>query len=559
MSPARADFSAFPLVHYREGLTTNTYSLWAPWPFVEVTRTTESLTYGLHPLFSWYKNYDSHKSEFHLVWPLVQRDYEPIAFKAEDWRTLYIFPLYFSGHGTRDGETIRTRYLLPILYQGRQGPDRKHFILFPFIWYARDARLIWPLFPTRPQTFFALWPLYGDFRGYWNRDRIRFALWPIAVRSQKGHGDNALYVNSFLWPFFSVYSGKHYSGFRAWPLYSYVKKKDEFFRSYWLWPLGHHRTGLTSDGKTTQSMTVFFPLYANVTRGNTQWDLLFPFYGRIQTGKRTARGYLAAIYNVMEDQRTGLVERRLFWFLLRWRTLKESTQPARDGRAPPNTDTLGPTDSESANIASSDPATTPSSLFPEAAKRNRDSDLMTGFAFFPFYKKMSAPDKFRQFVAWPFFFRYRDRFREYDFNRTYLIPFYSSQERVWRDGAVSRSRFFLPFFRSSLRRDGQRHRHWLHLWWYDSVAGLDRNYAPLWTFYEKDSNPATGRKNIRVLKGLYEYDRQPGGWTRKSFNLLVFSTESTPERADTSLLWGLAGRHRRADDTHYRFLWLLKF
>jgi len=560
---ARADVSAFPLFHSQQGPTSATSSLWLPWPFFEVTRTTDSLTYGLHPLFSWYKNDVTLESDFHIVWPLIRRTFRASTFKADNWKVLYIFPLLYFGSGQRGDLKVVTRYLLPIYYQGRQGLGRHHFILFPFVWYARDARLIWPLFPSRPQTFIALWPLFGDFRGYWNRDRITFVAWPLFVRSRKGRGDDAIYLHSFAWPIFSIYAGKDISGFRLWPLFSYVKRKDQFFRSYWLWPLGHRRTGLTEDGKTTQSMTVFLPFYGNVKRGNAQWKLIFPFYGRIQAGKRTGRGYLLAIYNRMDDDRTGIVEHRLFWFLIRWRKLK-SPHPEYESRGEP-TDQISDTSMEnSPGMSEGDQDTTgtlaklETTLSSVGSEEDKRTSTETGWAFFPFYGKMSSPEKIRSFMVWPLYTHNWDREHGFVFDRRYFVPFYSSQERRWDDGTISRSRFFFPFFRSSVRRDGSQHRHWLHLWWYDQVDGLDRNYAPLWTFYEKNWNELTGRKEIRVMKALYQYDRRPSGWTRKAFNLLAFSTQSSPEKADTTLLWGLLGYHRRQQERKIQVLWLLR-
>lgn len=531
-----ADFSAFPLVHYRSGNTTDTMSLWAPWPFFQYTRTTDTLTVGIHPIMSWWKNYETGQSALHIVWPLVRRTYRPIAFKGENWKVLYLFPLLYFGRGERGDEASLTRYLLPIYYQGKRGRG-EHLIVFPFVWYARDARLIWPLFPQRPQTFFALWPFYGDFRGYWNRDRIVFFLWPLFVSSRKGTGDEAVHIDSLVWPLTGFYSGKKYSGIRLWPLFSHVKKKDAFLRMYWLWPLGHHRSGLTPDEKTTQTLTAFFPLYAHMRADNFEYDFLFPFYGNVKVGKRTSTGYMLAIYNTTENERTGIREHRLFWFLLRWKTTFPTQEPEPPPVAPPTDD---------------DTPSTPS-LFPVA----EETDPETGWALFPIYARFSSEVKKRMWILWPFYWYRWDRAREYEFERTYLVPFYSTQERRWGDGTISRSTFVVPFFKSSLRRDGKTHRHWLHLWWYDSVDGLDRNYAPLWTFYEKDANQATGAERVRVCKGLYEYDRFPDGREQSGYNFLIFNTRSSPESAETSLAWGLFGYKREAREKRFRLLWLI--
>ena len=571
---SRAATSAFPVFHQSDGETTGSFSLWAPWPFVEVTQTSNTLVYGLHPFISWWKNRESGQSALHLFWPLLRRTYRPTAFKGEDWKVFYLFPLLYWGEGRLDQEKAVSRYLLPIYYQGKQG-KHEHLIIFPFIWYARDARLIWPLFPTRPQTFAAFWPLYGDFRGWWNRDRIVFFLWPLFITSRKGVGSNAVRTHSFAWPFISFYQGKKYKGFRFWPLISTIKKRGEFHRMYWLWPLGHYRTGVTPDEKSTQTLTAFFPFYAAMSSPKIEYELVFPFYGRLNSGKRETRGYALAIYNTLEDQRRQSIEHRLLWFLIRWKSSLQGAETQPDNSKKPSgiegawdrssTRTLAraPDQATSATASgraipsnSETPGTSTLSLFPKDSEDDSDE---RGWAFFPFYSKYSSPKKERKWILWPFYWHRLDRATQFDFERTYVIPFYSSQERRWKDKAISSSSFVFPFYHSTTRRDGAMRTHALHLWWYDSVDGLDRNYAPLWTFYEKNWNEKTGAERKKILKGLYESEHQPGGEIRRSFNFLFFSAESSEKSSETSLFWGLFSRSRNVDQTSTRLFWVIKF
>jgi len=438
---------------------------------------------------------------------------------------------------------VYTRYLLPVFYQGRGSPGGEHFILFPFLWYARDARLIWPLFPKRPQTFVAFWPLFGDFRGYWNRDRILFLFWPLLVKSRKGRGAEAVYTESFLWPVFSRYRGGGVSGVRAWPLMSYVRKPGRFVRSYWLWPLGHYRTGLAPDGKSTQTLALFLPVYGQMETATLKYRVIFPFYGRVETGKRSSTGYLLAIYNVERNERAGTVERRFLWFVYRH---KKRIPPSAESPAPPE---AGP-----AAVRAGDSESTAA-----LAARAKDSPE-TGWAIFPFYGAMEGPRKRSGFVLWPFYQSRWDKAKEFEFKRRYLIPFYSRRERRWNDGTVIRSEFLLPFFRSGLRRNGSQESRWLHLWWYDRVDGMDRNYAPLWTFYERTFDAATGERRTRVLQRLFEREAGLEGWKRTEYNFLVVAGKSTPSEREFSLLGGFFGLQRGAQGQRQaRLLWLIKF
>jgi len=555
----RPEVNAFPLAHYQSGETTGTYSLWAPWPLFRIENTTESLTTALHPLFSWHKEHEGGRYDFHAVWPFLRRTYRPATFKGEQFKVFYLFPILYDGQGQVEGKPVSTRYLLPILYQGREGPHRHHFILFPFYWKARDARLIWPLFPQRPQTFYALWPIFGDFRGYWNRDRIQFLFWPLFVTSSKGRGKDQITIDSIVWPLTGFYSGKNVSGFRLWPLFSYVNKDDEWTRMYWLWPLGHHRTGLASDGRTTQSMTMFFPFYGHMRSAGFDYDLLFPFYGRLRSGKRTSTGYALAFYNTDHSERSGVIEHRLLWFVVRWRTRVEEPErekPTEETAAPKTADLevrpagRAPAEGDTAKGATSEGTS--------AGRKAGEKSPPTGWAVFPLYGSMKSDQSIRQFALWPLYSRKWDRAKEFEFDRHYFVPFYSSQERRWNDGALSRSSFIFPLFKSSLRRDGASHCHALHLWWYDSLDGLDRNYAPLWTIYENNSYARTGVRRWSLMKHLYETETRADGERRSAFNMLLFSGDFTPNHEKVSIAWGLLGYEREQSKRSLRLLWAFR-
>lgn len=588
--PATTTHSAFPLFHAQDGPTTQTRQVWAPWPLIESSETTQSLTFAIRPLFSWHEDRQTSETAMHILWPIIRRTYRPIAFKGEPWRVFRVFPVLYSGKGKNsDGEDVNLFYLFPILYFGSQGPYRNHAIIFPIYWYARDSTLIYPMFPSRPQTFEALFPLYGDFRGYWNRDRIRFILWPLFVWSEKGKGPNKVHIQSIVWPITGFYSGA-VSGFRLWPLFSYVSRDGEkpYTRAYWLWPLGHHRSGQAPDERTTHTLTVFFPFYAHLRSRPLNYDMVFPFYGQFNSGKRTTKGYALAFYNTEESRRTGVKEHRLFWFIIRWRTLldPEETDPippalesdrtetaAGDPRAPrPTAENIDPADeSELSQESAAQLAATSTAdeddddpgflgkLFVGSDDADtsaaRKPDPMLGWTFFPFYSRLENSQKLRSYVVWPIYSHNQDTEKQFVFERTYFVPFYSNQQRRWSDGSITHSSFFFPFFRDSGRRNGDETFNAFHLWWYDKLDGLDRNYAPLWTFYETRGNVRTGFEETRVLSRLYQRQTLADQTIYEGFNLLFFSTESSPQRAETSLFWGLFKTSREGAESKVSVLW----
>ncbi len=513
MLPGRAEAQLFPIYSHDESFVDpEEKETWVAWPLFRTARTSDTMTVALHPLFSWHINDSTGEKNTHVLWPIFTSRYSPRGKKGVDERRNVLLPIYYSRHETVKEKNVFDRFLLPFYFEGRQETGGRYFVVFPFLWYAWNARLTVPFFPPRTQTFAAVWPLFGDFRGYWNRKRIFFLLWPLYVYSTEGRGDDKMELYSVLWPLFGVYKGPKVSGFRIWPFYSRVKKEGEFDRSYFLWPLGHHRTGVISDDNaSTQTVTMFLPFYMKWRRPKVEFDMVFPFYGELRTKGRVSRGYALALFNQEWDYRKGTREDRLFWFLLRRKVpIKGWTE------------------------------------------QEVDPDATLGGGFFPFYVNTYNDKKVDRRIVWPFY-RYRwNKYPTYEFTREYFVPFYSYQKKTFANGNYNMSQFLFPFFNKNKSLTDEYNTKVFHLFWFSRSPGMARNWTPLWTVWEKHVNRRTGAKMIAWCQQLWRYERNASGAERKKFNFLFVDYESVKrpgeeEVGHTRLFWGLIGRHKDPD------------
>lgn len=508
--PELARAQAFPFYSRSEALgDPQDRETWAMWPFYSDERTTTTVSRGVHPLFNYWADSSNGHRDVDVLWPIYSYRFRPVRQNATDYERSYLFPFYYNRTETRFNRPEKDLFILPFWFQGSEGNTGQYFILFPIIWYANNARVEVPLFPKRAVTFGAIFPLAGDVRGYFNRDRITFFLWPLFVYSHDGHGQDYNAIYSFVWPITGLYKGPEVSGFRLWPLFATVRKKDEYTRSYWLWPLGHHRKGRISKTNADQEdVTLFLPFYANFKRPNIRLKTYFPFYGRLEVGDRVSEGYVLALYNRETNTRLGYREDRYLLFIVRRRVPLPGFEPD-----------------------------------PEKPKTTY------GGGVFPFYTRTQNPKRISKNIIWPFH-QYRvSRYDDYTFKRSYVVPFFSSQQKLFSDGRENHSKYVFPIFRTRKTLDDQVHKSYLHLFVYTYAAPMDRNWAPLWTYWEKEENLQTGRRTIRVLKEMSRYERDEDGNVQRRFNLPGidyhhFRSSDGETSGSTKLLWGAAERRR---------------
>jgi len=508
-----------------DGETTET---WVLYPFFQTRETTSTLVTGLAPLFSKIQKKTNSDRDTYILYPFILSRRREQTLNSTDYRRLYVVPLFFTRTEKQRNRKLYNTILIPFWYEGKQEKRGAYKILFPFFWYAENAKLAVPLFPPREQTFAALWPIIGDFRGYWNRDRIFFFLWPIYVHSSKGDGLDRNSTTSLIWPILGLHHGPRVHGLRIFPLFSYATKKDAegekgFHRSYWLWPLGHRRTGRISDSNAgKQDVTFFFPFYGKFRQPNIKLDFILPFYGKLHVGQRVSRGYFFALYNNEFNYRNGYREDRFLLFIFRKR------QPLKGYEQ-----TFG------------------------------DKDPRTGSAFLPFYSRFKNKTSTRQVILWPFFTYRYNQYTDYEHIRKFFVPFFVSLTKKYSDGRVRNDRFIFPFYRQRTSVDGERRTNYIHAFYYMSSDAIEYSYSPLWTWQETQQNLRTGEKTIRWFKNAVRWERRADGSLRQAINLFLISHKR--ERAasgeleswDSRVLGGLVGREKREDGSfRTRLLWI---
>lgn len=498
---------------------------WFPFPFVHWTRETDGGTMrGVHPFYTFWKDDAGEEWRSAILWPLVDSFYKPETKIWKERRVTTVFPIWFSGSGIKDGKPQWDRFLIPFYWQGEREGAGKYFILFPFIWHARDALLPMPLFPNRPQNITALWPLFGHFEGYFNRESIRFYLWPLFVRSidEEDDGGRRVVQTSFPWPFLSsIWGEEGIWGFRIWPLFAYVENPGYFERAYWLWPLGRYENELQHPDGSPHKLILFLPFYGKVRQPKVQFDLVFPFYGELRMKGRHARGYMLSMYSIDDNLRKGVRKHTLLWFLIRWR--ERIPIPPELQREEGGSSFMG--------------------------GGEKDEPQMGG-GFFPFYIRRYNNTSEYTAIVWPIFRKKLDRIPGGTFKRTYFTPIYSNQTTTYNDQeGIKRRLFFFPFYRERIDPDGSVFRNAPHLFPHTDVEPVDRNWSPVWSFWRQTIDGETGKRETRFLGPVWQADEDWLGVERKKLDLFVFSHETyrgtvRPKENHTRLLWGLLGHHR---------------
>ncbi len=492
------------------------------WPVYKDVETSTTLFKAVYPFYTRKLDKQTGEESVNVLWPLVRWKYEPEHWALKDRTALAVFPFWHSASAIdTEDKPVSHAFLIPFYWQGEQSGLRgepirgRYFVLFPFFWRAENARVLVPLFPPRPQNFTAALPFYGDFRGYWNRDRIQMILWPLFVKSEKTLDDGEkVTLRSFIWPIFGLYDAETVSGFRLWPLASRIKRPGEFTRGYWLWPLGQYRYEVDPDGGPPNTMTLFLPFYGKAHQPTFDYKMLFPFYGELKMKGRQSRGWAAAAYMEDDNLRQGIRHHRVLWFLIRW-TTRIPVDPQFRADDPMELQSPGP---------------------------------MEGGGVFPLYLRYSNEKRFRQTIAWPFYHRRFNEYRDYTFDRRLLLPFWGKQSKDWKDGERHEERSFLfPIKRHIERADGEQYTSAPHLLPYSEAEALDRNWAPLWTVWSHRFNPRTGEDHERWLWGAWRHDREVNGSETTKSDFLIWKSEKNVsvdglEESQLSILWGLLKR-----------------
>jgi len=345
---------------------------------------------------------------------------------------------------------------------------------------ASDTRVcdvVWPIgtfHRDREQSWWRLALAYGADNDVNRADSAwKAALFPLWFQGRTRQGED-------YWALFPIYGHLPHIllmddiDFTLFPLYLDYEVNG-VGREYWLWPVfsrqgetpGVSRTGVFPlYGKTEKKEAVhsyaFWPfwtqaVYSGERNPGSSW-MLFPLYGRVDRAKEQQRLVIPPFFSHAE---TDSAERwRMPWPFVE--TVKTPTSRKR--------------------------------------------------SYWPFYGDLARDDERRCYAAWPLFEHFTLTAGNRRTERTRFFPFYVN-ETVYakdEDGVEQEREHYTrcwPFYSRQEDGEGSRLRV-LELSLIRYSGGIERNWAPFWTFYEREDDGCEVSHD--ALWGLLQYRRTAG-------------------------------------------------
>lgn len=208
----------------------------------------------------------SGERNYWAVRPLVSNRYEPDG----DRLTYFLRPFGFAKDDAAERTSIAQ--LVPIARYAERELDSGFvewsLLVLPGIYWAskEDGRV--------QRAFF---PFGGVVERFFGFDRIRFALFPLWIRTER-HGRT---TDHFPFPFLSYSRGSGGTAWRVWPLVGKNSWEGRYLRRFFLWPFFHvQRNDLQRPPEEQQRAWFVWPLIGRATRGSAHvTTVLWPFFG----------------------------------------------------------------------------------------------------------------------------------------------------------------------------------------------------------------------------------------------------------------------------------------
>ena len=229
---------------------------------------------GIWPFFAYYATEE--QKEVEVLGPLFMwRE----AKQGTEWG---IRPfVYRTDHPSE--ELLRWEFLYPLAKHQRKEGDSK-FYLVPFSLSRDEVTSSRPEKRERNSSIVtAFWgrtdhgegyggffPIAGQFKERFSRDRIVFFLWPSYSRIE----DEGEITWRIPWPVISLIGGKA-RGLYIWPLWGYKKRADEYAKGFILWPFYVYKDE-DLDTDRPVSTRIYLPFYATVRSPGARSDMFIP-------------------------------------------------------------------------------------------------------------------------------------------------------------------------------------------------------------------------------------------------------------------------------------------
>lgn len=254
--------TAWPLLDYRADEQLDYHSLHLLGPLVKRESTGNGSVTALRPLF-YRQGDDGGTSSLDVVYPL------------------------WSYRTAPDNTRFNAIHLLSGDFGSRESGSSNRFHLFPFLFYGSGEE--------GSERYFGLFPFGGTIKGWFGRDAIHFALFPLYSRTyQQGRR-----TDNLLWPFFAQIRGEEEQGFKIWPLYGQSRKTGVYAKRFFLWPI------------------FFFEDNGLDTENPTSKRAAWPFYVSSESPQESYRSWLWPFFSRLENRPKAYTELSLLWPLVR--------------------------------------------------------------------------------------------------------------------------------------------------------------------------------------------------------------------------------------------------
>jgi hopanoid biosynthesis associated RND transporter like protein HpnN len=391
-------------------------------PYISFQQKEAQWQWALHPLFSYTSNEELEAKEFDLIYPVMTYD----RFSAE-----YRFQWFqlFSFSGGKDQQAVPTSRtaLFPIFFHQRSGNSNLNYT--------------------------AVLPFYGRIKDRFMRDEIRFALFPLYVRSRK----QGVVTDNWLYPIYHQRRGPSLRGWQFWPLAGQEHKGPTT------------KTNVVGEVETVGGHDRFFalwPLYFSQTTGlgaenPEKTTALLPLFSRQRSPQRDSTTYLWPLFTYTVDRAKKYREWDAPWPLVVFARGEGKTA-----------NRLWP-------------------LFSHVYNTN----LQSGFYLWPIYK----------------YNRFHSETLDRERIRIGLFLYSDLTEKSPDTNAALRRTDLWPLFTARRDRNGNERLQLLAPLepLLPNNKSVERNYSPVWALWRSEKNGQTGLSSRAILCNLYRYEVTP--------------------------------------------------
>lgn len=380
----------------------------------------------------------------------------------------------------------------------------------------------------------------------------------------------------YLWPLASSRDGRKQRNWRVlfWIGTDYDRDDPESKSRVWLFPLWFH--GRNSEGEAYRALFpihgeihniagvdrfqfTLFPLYSRRrTMDIEQTSIFWPVYART-TSDRGIEGHRVFPFYGTIGREADYNRRFILWPL--WNQVDFAEDSNDPGRAWMLFPLLGYINTEQqqggyllpplfCHIQRADGYRRLHAPWPLVQIQDGDIERRV---FWPLWGSRRTPSRHLRFVAWPLLWRETVVYDGSRLERQRVIPVWSHDRRIRMDSGEEEScyRQLWPLFVA--RKDGDRRLFRLPTLWPGLQPGVERNWSPLWTIYQR--REISRHVAVDAAWGIWRFRRAPdGSHAARLWPLAEWSRGQ--ETSEWSLLGGLVGFGREPGGGKIRLAYL---